>query len=99
MMNRRDLVSGIAAGLVLTCASLASAAWAAPPAEKQKTVQAPPKPDVNVPVVVEPGVPKNRVPEKTHGHLGRKGGGNGQREGANDPGPPQGETGDGTGGR
>jgi hypothetical protein len=93
-------MSAIAAGLVLACASVASAALAAGPApQAAQAVHAPPKPDVNVRIVVEPGVPKNRLPEKAYGHLGPKGGGNGQREGANDPGPPQGETGDGTGGR
>jgi hypothetical protein len=98
MMHRRSLISAIAAGVVLACASLASVAWAAGAARSQAG-KTPPKPDVNVIVIVEPGVPKNRLPEKAYGHLTRKGGGNGQREGANDPGPPHGETGDGTGRR
>jgi hypothetical protein len=71
-------------------------AWSGGPADEPPgKVPAPPKPDVNVRIAVHAGVPKETLLEKKHGHLARKDAGNGQREGSSDPGPPQGETGDG----
>src|SRR4051794_18444038 len=86
--------------VILVSGSLASLmAESAQPAANipQARVLAPERPDVNVRVIVEPGVAKDNMPEKAHGYLTRKGAGNGQREGAEDPGPPQGETGNGQG--
>jgi hypothetical protein len=95
MIDSRSLACGLAASVLATCSVVS---WGAGPGPRASAVQPPPKPDVNIPVVVEPGVSKKQMPEKAHGHLARKGSGNGQREGPDDPGPPHGETGNGKGG-
>jgi hypothetical protein len=81
----------------LAAASLAPSLAAAAGADHRPAITPPPRPDVNVRIVVHPGIPADRLPEKAHGYLTRKGAGKGQREGSDDPGPPQGESGDGTG--
>lgn len=85
--------------LAAAAATLAVPIATAAPLDRDAAPKAPPRPQLNARIVVQPGLPEDEKPEKAHGYLARKGAGNGQREGKDDPGRPQGETGDGSGGK